>query len=452
MRCKNAPSIGPARLTSGALHLHWNNSGFDMPSSPEPPISDSYCRANNLGEILGVTGSFFGAAFIIVSLRLYVRSRILQYVGADDYLMLVAMFMATATFVCFVGETRNGLGKHFPCLSDKDRSVLAHWQFFHNLSVMFGVVFVKLSIAFFLMRLAPKPEWKRYLWGAIVFLVCFMIACAGTLIFSCTPVSASWNHSLQLLPSTRCFSAKTFSSIGLFNSIINILTDLVFAILPIPIIVKLKVNLRTKCILVFVLSLGFVACAAAIAKAQTQTTFMDNPDPYWHDGFMVWNMVELCLGILAASLPALKPLFSSILASSATMLGMSSGGGYRSKSQGHRTGQSWQYPSGPRIIDPPQHFPSYHLEDYTCGPPSYDGPTPSSSNFHSAISIPDLGGPPRPKSYDVRITSSVISDPRAGAEWDDEPITRGRSDSEERLHRPGIHRTVEVSRTSEILR
>ncbi|KAI7157270.1 hypothetical protein KC349_g5757 [Hortaea werneckii] len=439
-----------------------------MSASTEPPGPDGYCDANNHAEILGVTGSFFSAALIIVSLRFYVRSRILQYVGADDYLMLVAMFMATATFVCFVGETRNGLGRHFSCLSDKERSVLAHWQFFHNLSVMFGVVFVKISIAVFLMRLAPKPEWKRYLWGAIangfeieVFLVCFMLACAGTLIFSCTPVSASWNHSLQRLPSTRCFSAKTFSSIGLFNSIINIVTDFIFAILPIPIIVKLKVNLRTKCTLVFVLSLGFVACAAGIAKAQTQTTFMDNPDPYWHDGFMVWNMVELCLGILAASLPALKPLFSSILASSATMLGMSSGGGYRSKSRAHQTGQSWQHPSTSHIIDPQQPFPSYHLEDYNRGPPSYNDPPPTSSSpnkFRPAMAIAELGGPPpRPKSYDVRITSCVVSDARAGGtEWDDEePVVggpRGRSDSEERLHHPVIHRTVEVSRTSEVWR
>lgn len=289
-----------------------------------------------------------------------------------------------------------------------------------------------------------------------------MIACAGTLIFSCTPVSASWNHSLQRLPSTRCFSAKTFSSIGLFNSIINILTDFIFAILPIPIVVKLKVNLRTKCTLVFVLSLGFVACAAGIAKAQTQTTFMDNPDPYWHDGFMVWNMVELCLGILAASLPALKPLFSSILASSATMLGMSSGGGagYRSKSRAPHTGQSWrQYPTSTShiVIDPQQPFPAYHLEDYTrSGPPSYDA-RPSSPKSRSAIAMTEFGEPPRPKSYDVRITSCVVSDARAGApEWDDEePVVggpRGRSDSEERLHHPVIHRTVEVSRTSEILR
>ncbi|GAB1736169.1 hypothetical protein NU219Hw_g6844t1 [Hortaea werneckii] len=444
-----------------------------MSASTEPPVPDGYCHANNHAEILGVTGSFFGAALLIVNLRFYVRSRILHYVGADDYLMLVAMFMATATFACFVGETQNGLGRHFSCLSDQDRSRLAHWQFFHNLSVMFGVVFVKISIAVFLMRLAPKPEWKRYLWGAIVFLVCFMIACAGTLIFSCTPVSASWNHSLQRLPSTRCFSAKTFSSIGLFNSIINILTDFIFAILPIPIIIKLKVNLRTKCTLVFVLSLGFVACAAGIAKAQTQTTFMDDPDPYWHDGFMVWNMVELCLGILAASLPALKPLFSSILASSATMFGMSSGGGggYRSKSRGavpYQTTQSWrQHPSSSHIIitDPQQPFPTYHLEDYYArgggGPPSYDNiPPPSPTNkSRSNMTIAELGDgpPPRPKSYDVRITSCVVSDARAegGREADDEEpirIPRGRSDSEERLHHPVIHRTVEVSRTSEVWR
>lgn len=285
-------------------------------------------------------------------------------------------------------------------------------------------------------------------------------------------MSASWNHSLQRLPSTRCFSAKTFSSIGLFNSIINILTDFIFAILPIPIIIKLKVNLRTKCTLVFVLSLGFIACAAGIAKAQTQTTFMDDPDPYWHDGFMVWNMVELCLGILAASLPALKPLFSSILASSATMLGMSSGGGggYRSKSRGavpYQTTQSWrQHPSSSHIIipDPQQPFPTYHLEDYYTrgarGPPSYDDHPPSSPNkSRSNATIAELGGgpPPRPKSYDVRITSCVVSDARAGGgrEWDDEElvrIPRGRSDSEECLHSPVIHRTVEVSRTSEVWR
>ena len=125
-----------------------------------------------------------------------------------------------------------------------------------------------------------------------------------------------------------------FSSIGLFNSIINICTDFLFALIPIPIIYKLQVNQRTKITLGFILSLGLVACASAIVKAHLQTTFLSNPDRYWDDGFMVWNMIELCLGIIAASLPSLKPLFKSVLESTRTALGLS---GSRSKnSSGYR--------------------------------------------------------------------------------------------------------------------
>ena len=43
---------------------------------------------------------------------------------------------------------------------------------------------------------------------------------------------------------------------------------------------------------------------------------------------MVWNMIELCLGIMAASLPALKPLFNAFFQGTKTALGMS---GSRSK-------------------------------------------------------------------------------------------------------------------------
>lgn len=51
----------------------------------------------------------------------------------------------------------------------------------------------------------------------------------------------------------------------------NICTDVLFALLPIPIIVKLQVNTRTKVSLAVILGLGFVACAAGIVKANLQT-------------------------------------------------------------------------------------------------------------------------------------------------------------------------------------
>lgn len=135
----------------------------------------------------------------------------------------------------------------------------------------------------------------------------------GTLIFSCVPIDASWNMSIRQKKSTHCFSNNTFAAIGLLNSSINCTTDFLFAIIPIPIIYKLQINRRTKITLGAILSLGYVACAAGIVKAVKQSQYFGEKDPLWHDDFNVWNMIELCIGIVAASLPALRPLFAKVL-------------------------------------------------------------------------------------------------------------------------------------------
>ena len=132
-----------------------------------PTTDNGYCHASNIPEILGVTGAFCGAAFITVILRFYVRTSILGFFGADDYAMLGAMTMAIGTFVCFVFETNYGIGRHTKCVSFEQEEMVLKWQFYQSLWVMLGVVLVKISIAFFLMRLAPKMSWKRFLWGTI---------------------------------------------------------------------------------------------------------------------------------------------------------------------------------------------------------------------------------------------------------------------------------------------
>lgn len=133
----------------------------------KPETDNAYCYESNAPEILGVTGAFCGAALITVILRLYVRTSMLRFVGADDYAMIGATLMAIGTFICFVCETKYGIGRHTSCVTLKDEEVVLKWQFFHSLLVMFGVVLVKISIAFFLMRLAPKASWRRCLSGAI---------------------------------------------------------------------------------------------------------------------------------------------------------------------------------------------------------------------------------------------------------------------------------------------
>lgn len=74
---------------------------------------------------------------------------------------------------------------------------------------------------------------------------------------------------------------------------INIATDLLFAILPIPMIWKLQLNTRTKIGLASVLSLGFFAAATAIYKTPMQYNFFDEPD-FTGNGSWYCKSSQLC--------------------------------------------------------------------------------------------------------------------------------------------------------------
>ncbi|TKA75538.1 hypothetical protein B0A55_03539 [Friedmanniomyces simplex] len=357
-----------------------------------PLVDDAYCNANNAPEILGVTGAFLGTALLSIALRFYVRIRMLKFVGAEDYIMLSAGLLGIGVYVCFIGET------------------------------------------------------------FYVFLVCFAISCLCTLFFDCSPVAADWDLELRAQPGTKCFSDSTYSFIGLFNSVINICTDVLFALLPIPIIVKLQINLRTKVTLAIILGLGFVACAAGIVKATLQVKFISNKDGYWHDSFNVFNMLELCLGIIAGSLPGLKPLFSKLLEDTRSALGRSNNSRKASRTpavyptfSGHTGGSVGKRAYDPRGFN--EMLADVQLQDYSKDPSTttVESMTPP----YAAVNDQTFSTK-KAKPYNVRITSGSLTREKSTV---DEEVGFDRSESQERLHQPpGIYRTLEITRTSEPMR
>jgi len=268
------------------------------------------------------------------------------------------------------------------------------------------------------------------------------------------PVSATWDFALKAKPTTKCFSLETYGQIGVFNSVINILTDFLFALLPIPIIMKLHINLRTKIALAAILGLGLIACAAGIVKAHLQAQYAKNPDVMWTDSFNLWNMLELCLGIIAATLPSLKPLFTRILQTTKTKLGMSSASRDRS-GKGIHTPRgskpfSSQHSGGYRRTYDPRNIhdilADVDLHHYKKSPISTTVETRVDAD--SIPEVPPVAHRERGRSYDVRITSGDLE--RSDREGWDDGHDLSHHNSEERLHHPiGIYKTLEISRTSE---
>lgn len=140
-----------------------------IPRQSEPPAqpTQAYLDESNVASILGITGAFSCAALLVVALRVWVRSHMLHYVGPDDWAMFAASLMALGSFICLCGESQLGMGRHQEWQQQWMLRPYFQWLFAHGMIVMWGVVLVKISIAFFLMRIMLQKPWKIFLWCSI---------------------------------------------------------------------------------------------------------------------------------------------------------------------------------------------------------------------------------------------------------------------------------------------
>ncbi|GLB11077.1 hypothetical protein AtubIFM57258_007496 [Aspergillus tubingensis] len=274
---------------------------------------------SNAPGILAAVGTLTGLSTLVLWLRCYVRGYLLRRFNAEEYIITAAWLCAVGVLVCFVLEAQHGVGRFSKDITDEDEQVLSKLVYYHSIIVMVGLSLVKISLAVFLRRFSSTLLSKALV-GSIIFLVAFTIACGLTLILQCIPVAAAWDTSLR--PHARCFDNDTYTAIGLWNSITNLVTDVIFATLPIPLFIGIQVNWRTKFSLIGVLSLGYLACVAGIVKIISQVNVLKEQNMY---------RAELNVAILAACLPSLKPLLKSVL------------DGTRSLTTGRRNTSAYRY-------------------------------------------------------------------------------------------------------------
>jgi hypothetical protein len=120
------------------------------------------------------------------------------------------------------------------------------------------------------------------------------------------------------------------------NAAINIFTDLMVAILPVKVVWGLQIPNRQKIALVGILTIGWFVCVVSILRLNALIVFSKHPEDqtYYSAATAYWSSIELNLGIVCASLPALKPLIVRIIPGFSTR---HSSKGYGTGPSAHRT-------------------------------------------------------------------------------------------------------------------
>jgi hypothetical protein len=211
------------------------------------------------------------------------------------------------------------------------------YQALATLGYVSNMMFIKLSIALFLLRIAVD---RRYVW--ILRCSIFVVTVWSTAIFifdllQCRPIAAQWDLTIK---NAKCVAGDTFAQAAYSISVMTIATDWLYALLPVPMIWNVQMTLQQKITVILILSLGvlyvlsssacscqftsfqyelpsnFIYRSASIATIIRLKYIVDLTDIsdvlFTGTTAMIWTIIEPAVAITAASLVTIRPLLRTL--------------------------------------------------------------------------------------------------------------------------------------------
>ncbi|KAI2623127.1 hypothetical protein GGR54DRAFT_37667 [Hypoxylon sp. NC1633] len=265
---------------------------------------------SNGSALVAAAAAMLALTWLSVALRSFVRARLTNGFQWDDWIMLVAQANFTVSCVLIIVGVSDGLGRHDKSLDQFHEIQALMYQALATATYVLNMWLIKLSIGIFLLRLATLKRYKYTLYVSLVIVTIWSLVLFFWNIFQCNPVAAQWDYTiLQKDPTSHCVSADEVVNAAYALSVMNIFSDWLYALLPIPMLWKVKMTTQTKMTVVAVLGMGVFASVATLVRLKFLADLTDMAD-ILHAGTdaMVWTLIEPGVAIVASSLVTIRPL------------------------------------------------------------------------------------------------------------------------------------------------
>lgn len=282
----------------------------------EPPpgwdvdFENPHLDKRNINAAIAIFAGEYVLGALFFGQRMYTNAVLLRNFRIDDYLLVIAFTLSTATQILVVYSYANGLfGSHTWEMSLDKYNLFSLLLTVETLLYIMTTIFSKVILCFFYYRLSPAT-WYRY----AVYFTAFI--CAGSLfgiwwavLFSCDPIAASWDQRVLAAGATCINRPPMYITQAAFGSA----TDFMLLVLPIPTLIGLQMNRKKKLGLIGLFSVGSVTLVTSIIRLVLLLPTLTEPDQPWalSEG-CVWVIVEANLLMMCASLPTLRIFLSRV--------------------------------------------------------------------------------------------------------------------------------------------
>ncbi|KAL4877421.1 hypothetical protein BJY04DRAFT_222170 [Aspergillus karnatakaensis] len=251
-------------------------------------------------------------AFALVTVVLRVLARRIRSLplGLDDYLiMLATLIFIPSTILAVTTVIKGGVGLHMHEVTQEAREYALKSLIPLQCLYGFGGALVKTSFMALYYRIFGTKKSLRiaiYItfiivwgWGLCTIFESFLL---------CHPIEYNYNP-------FRAGGGKCADRIAAYIAIgvINIVTDLMVMVLPVPYVLKLQLPIGRKVVLVATFGLGLFVTVVSIIRVQSLVSIDFADATATLSGPLLWSMVEQQAAVIAANLPVLRYIFATIL-------------------------------------------------------------------------------------------------------------------------------------------
>ncbi|KAI4193618.1 MAG: hypothetical protein LQ350_008233 [Teloschistes chrysophthalmus] len=260
----------------------------------------AHIRDDRSRELYASQSTCLALACIAVALKFVSRRLIKAKIMADDYMILFALVLAAGFLGVGLTAVHLGAGKHAILL----KNPIAYFKLVFAISIIYlvNIAAVKFSILLLYRRIFGVDRAFSVLsWCLSGLIFAYSLAGIFVIIFQCSPVHGFWDF---MIPHT-CIDFGTPATV---TAVLNVITDFLTLALPMPLIWQLQMPFTRKLQLAGIFLLGaFIYRAKIVHRISARDATWSDIDP------ALWASIEICIGIVSACLPTLRPVLNVLL-------------------------------------------------------------------------------------------------------------------------------------------
>ncbi|EGX46834.1 hypothetical protein AOL_s00097g260 [Orbilia oligospora ATCC 24927] len=244
---------------------------------------------------------------IVFALRIYSRLKVGGYIRAYDWIILAGFIITLATGIMRAYILTGPV--HYRGVWDQswdDYNALESSSLANNICYPIVVFLVKTSLLLFYYQLTA---WKPLRWATIItfaVVTCNSLALLFGYTFRCIPV-LGW-RGLNFL---NAYCPVKVWKLELGTSIVNIVTDVVIWLIPLPMIFKIIHTPTERFLAVLTFGIGALACICCGMRLSVMHNAWFSKEigkPMDSSIVATWTQTELYMAIICSSVPAIRAL------------------------------------------------------------------------------------------------------------------------------------------------